>query len=87
MLAVSLSGAGSDREGSPIPTCRNGYVILQTHCICRAFLHTDDFKRLLQDRKATLPNLVEQEMSKQAILPVGEDDSELKMRVDFKRRS
>lgn len=54
-------------------------AILQTHCISPIFLRTDDFSGFFQDRKATLLNLVEQAMGKQAIVTsetVGEDDIE-----------
>src|ERR1017187_5041183 len=41
-------------------------AILQTHCISPIFLRTDDFTGFFQNRKATLLNLVEQAMCKQA---------------------
>ncbi len=53
--------------------------ILRTHCIDTALLRANDFKGFFEKRKATLLELIEKAMGKQAIVtnePAAEDGNE-----------
>lgn len=75
--AVGLFGAASERQGGPTPTRRDRRHTVNAPYLAELPTHRRLY-RLFQDRKATLLNLVEQAMGKQAVAagePVGEEDA------------